>query len=178
MNKSAQPKSPSFKTKLLKVMKHFLIFALVFFSIAFALDYWRGQTLPTANIPQSEYIDIEGNSIDLTLLSKDQLVVVYFWATWCTPCKVTTLSMKQLVKTYPVVSIAMASGENSELVGHFGEQSNIKTINDDDQIISKLWGVQVTPTILFIKNGQVLGHTTGISGLPSLLVRTAIYDRE
>jgi len=159
---------------LLKKSKPFILNLLgaviIFIVISTALDYWRGKHLPEGNIPTAEYTDINGQVFNLNTLTHNELTIVYFWATWCGPCKVTSPSIKQLAKHYSVVTIAMASGEDAKLRSYFKDNA-LPIINDDSQAISKQWGVQVTPTILFIKNKQILGHTTGISGLPGLWLR-------
>ena len=167
--------SRTFRQKFGVFARNLLVFFIFFYSLSFAMDYWRGKSLPVGNIPETIYLDTLNNTIDLTQLSRDEITIVYFWATWCGPCKVTSPSIKQLAKSYPVVSVAMASGESDEIEQYFykGDTSStrIPIINDDDQVISKQWGVHVTPTILFIKNGKILGYTTGISGYPSLWLR-------
>ena len=147
-------------------------FVLVFLVLSVALDEWRGRALPLASIPKTVYFDVEGNSVDLLALSREGLVVVYFWATWCGPCKVTSPSIKQLAKHYPVVTIAMASGGDDKLKRYFSNAApSLVMVNDNSQTIAKQWGVQVTPTVLFVKNGAIAGHTIGASGYPGLRLR-------
>ena len=147
-------------------------FMLMFLVLSAALDGWRGRALPQSSIPEGTYRDIEGKSVDLSALSAEGLTVVYFWATWCGPCKVTSPSIKQLAKHYPVVTIAMASGGDDELKRYFsGAEPSLVMVNDNNQTIAKQWGVQVTPTVLFVKNGAIAGHTSGASGYPGLRLR-------
>ena len=147
-------------------------FVLMFLVISAALDGWRGRALPQSSIPQSTYRDIEGKRVDLSALSSEGLTVVYFWATWCGPCKVTSPSIKQLAKHYPVVTIAMASGGDDDFKSYFsGADPSLVMINDDSQAIAREWGVGVTPTVLFIKDSTILGYTMGASGYPGLRLR-------
>lgn len=160
----------------------------LFIAITAIMDFWRGQDLPKAAIPSTNYQSIQKQVFNLSEASNDQLTVVYFWATWCGPCKITSPSIKQLAKHYPVITIAMASGDDQELKTYFSnetsdlkDQSNtlqhrIPIINDNNQSIAKEWGVSVTPTVLFIKNKTVLGHTMGASGLPGLWARAKWLD--
>ncbi|MCJ8314124.1 MAG: protein disulfide oxidoreductase [Saccharospirillaceae bacterium] len=153
-----------------------------FLIISTVIDFWRGKSLPVGNIPEGIYFDTLNQSINLSDISSEQLTIVYFWATWCGPCKMTSPSIKQLAKSYPVISIAMASGNNKNMPTYFQKfeaknNVHIPIINDDNQAISKQWGVKVTPTIIFIKNKKILGYTTGISGYPSLWLRAWWLDK-
>lgn len=147
-------------------------FVLVFLVLSAVLDGWRGRALPLSAIPEGAYLDLKGNSVDLSALSREGLTVVYFWATWCGPCKVTSPSVEQLAKHYPVVTIAMASGDDGVLKGYFpGSTPSLVMVNDDSQAIARQWGVGVTPTVLFVKNSTIVGYTMGASGYPGLLLR-------
>ncbi|WP_053980605.1 thioredoxin domain-containing protein [Marinagarivorans algicola] len=151
------------------------IMLFVFLLMSTALDIWRAQQLPQGTLPVGSYTTLNEQVInfhDLEHYAADELVVVYFWATWCGPCKVTSPSVKQLAKHHPVVSIAMASGDDKVLEQYVSSSGlNIPVINDDNQAIANTWGVKVTPTVLFIKGGQIHGYTMGASGYPGLLAR-------
>lgn len=185
----------------LKKLRSFIVqllgFIVIFFVISSILDFWRGKSLSTAAMPIDSYVDIADNIVDIAALSEQELTVVYFWATWCGPCKITSPSIKQLAKHYNVVTVAMASGEDAGLASYFDNDSSnqrasnknaphksdrnkrtpLPIINDDSQDIAQQWGIKVTPTVLFIKNRKILGHTTGASGFPGLWARAAWLNR-
>lgn len=162
---------------IIKKVSQFFAYVGAFILLSFAMDYWRGRGLPDNNIPYDSYVDISGKQIDVNTLSGNGLTVVYFWATWCGPCKVTSPSIKQLAKHYPVVSIALRSGENERLAKYFNNtEYEIPIVNDNDGIISKQWGVGVMPTVLFIKDKKILSYTMGASGYPGLLARAWLAE--
>lgn len=164
--------------KVLSIARQLFMYLAVFLVFSWGLDYWRGKALPIAAIPVSAYTGLDSTTYDINALSQSQLVVVYFWATWCGPCKVTTPSVKQLAKHYPVVTIAMASGSDATLNDYVHEAGlNVPVVNDQEQAIAGEWGVGVTPTVLFIKNGQILGYTMGASAYPGLLARAWWWAR-
>ena len=151
------------------------IYLLMFFIISTVIDWWRGSDLPDSAIPPLQTQSVNGQNLDLATLSDDQLVIVYFWGSWCGPCKVTSPSINRLSKYYPVVSIAMSSGSDQALQKHAKENGfNFEVINDNDNLISSQWGVSATPLIVFVKNNQIVDHTTGISLLPGLFFRALI----
>ncbi len=162
--------------KISKIAIKIATMVLVFVLVSTLLDAWRAKQLPQGELPGGAYNTLAGQRIDFDDFAKglpaNELVVVYFWATWCGPCKVTSPSVKHLAKHYRVVSIAMASGDD-QVLGQYVRDSgfNVPVINDDDQLIANAWGVKVTPTVLFVKGGQIQGYTMGASGYPGLLAR-------
>ncbi|KAH9612809.1 hypothetical protein KSS87_007312 [Heliosperma pusillum] len=72
----------------------------------------------------------------------NKLVVIYFTATWCGPCKYMEPSIKELAAKYSDVEIAKI---------------------DVDELfnVSRDFGVQTMPTFLFIKRGKQIDKVVG-----------------
>lgn len=70
-------------------------------------------------------------------------MVVDFWATWCGPCRMVGPYIEQLAEEYG----------DRVLVG--------KVDVDDNNDLAVQFGVRNIPTILFIKNGQVIDKQIG-----------------
>ncbi len=158
--------------KILGFLQQLLVFLVLFAILTSVIDWWRGRDLPKKAIPLFQANTIDGKTIDLQALSQDQVVVVYFWASWCGPCRLTSPSVSHLSRFYPVVSVAMSSGSNLELANYATKHRYaFDVINDNNHTIARLWSVPATPVILFIKDGEVVNHTIGASFLPGLLWR-------
>ncbi|WP_096086709.1 protein disulfide oxidoreductase [Agaribacterium haliotis] len=163
----------SIRSQLAKIAGQLLVFVLVFSALSVALDWWRGQNLQSRPASIANLSDVHGRAIELT----DELQIIYFWASWCGPCKVTTPSIQRLSRHYPVTSIAMASGSDSELKQYLNDKKlSFTVINDNEQQLSKAWGVGVTPSILFVKNGELVHQTSGASSYPGLLLRSWLVE--
>lgn len=77
------------------------------------------------------------------LVASGKPVVVDFWATWCGPCKKIAPDIEALAKEY----------EGQAIVGKCDVDSN-------DELTGK-FGVRNIPTVLFIKNGEVVDKQVG-----------------
>lgn len=78
-----------------------------------------------------------------TALANDGLTVIDFWAVWCGPCRMISPIIEELSKDY----------EGKILVG--------KVDVDQNPQISMKYGIRSIPTILFLKNGEVVDKHIG-----------------
>ena len=153
-------------------LRHIIIYLILFTLLAKFVDIWRGKDLPKQQIPTTKIESLNGQQIDLNQDSFKQITLIYFWATWCGPCRLTTPSVNKLSQNFSVVSIAMASG-NDQLLSKYKVKNKLEfpVVNDHNQQLSQQWGVNATPVILIIKNNKIIDYSTGISSYPILLLR-------
>ena len=78
--------------------------------------------------------------------SKDQLVVVDFWATWCGPCRSMAPHLETLANEYE------------------GKVRVVKVDVDRNQKTAIKFGIQNLPTLLVFKNGEVVDKLVGNPG--------------
>ena len=77
------------------------------------------------------------------VLATDKLVVIDFWAEWCGPCKMVGPIIDQLSEEY----------KDRVVVGKID-------VDNNDEATSK-YGIRNIPTVLFIKNGEVVDKVVG-----------------
>lgn len=77
------------------------------------------------------------------LLKSDKPLVIDFWAEWCGPCRMVG----------PIVEELAAEYEGKVTIGKVD-------VDNNDEITSK-YGIRNIPTILFIKNGEVVDKQVG-----------------
>ena len=77
------------------------------------------------------------------VLATDKLVVIDFWAEWCRPCKMVGPIIDQLSEEY----------KDRVVVGKID-------VDNNDEATSK-YGIRNIPTVLFIKNGEVVDKVVG-----------------
>ena len=78
-----------------------------------------------------------------SLKTGNQPLVVDFWATWCGPCRMVAPIIDELAKQY----------DGKIVVG--------KCDVEDNEELAVEYGIRNIPTILFIKNGEIVDKIVG-----------------
>lgn len=87
------------------------------------------------------------------VLAEPGLLVIDFWAVWCGPCRMLS----------PIVD---------ELASEFEGRATVAKCNVDDcEDVAIRFGVRNIPTLVFIKNGEVVDRTVGVLPKPDLKAR-------
>ena len=95
-------------------------------------------------------IEFTDTNFQETVLADDKLAVVDFWAEWCGPCRMVGPIIEELSKDY----------EGKALIGKVDVDSNPQ--------ISMKYNVRSIPTILFIKNGEIVDKQVGATSKTNL----------
>ncbi|MFZ7171438.1 protein disulfide oxidoreductase [Avibacterium avium] len=158
--------------KIKSAVKNLLVFTLLFSAISFAMDYWRRPNAPE-NALQQTLLALNGESVQVAKLSKEKPVLLYFWGSWCSICSLTSPSIASLANDgVQVVSVALKSGNDQAVQDYLQQhQYNFLTVNDPQGLLSAQWHIQVTPSIIIIKNGKIVHTTTGLSSPWGLKLR-------
>ena len=155
-------------------LKQIAFIVIVFFITSFAVDTWRTRGIDRQVLPELQGLTIDNKAINLKELSFEQPILVYFWGTWCSVCSFVSPSVDTISRHYPVYSIAMQSGNNKTLKTYMElENYQFNVINDDDNRIANSLGVQVTPFVMVIDQGELVNYTTGYVSLLGLWWRIA-----
>ena len=80
------------------------------------------------NLPKASYTNLENKKINLFELSKDNILIINFWALWCTPC----------VKEMPALHNLAKKLENSRVKIIYINQDNFKDYKKVESFIAKL----------------------------------------
>lgn len=78
------------------------------------------------------------------VLESKLLVLVDFWAAWCSPCKIIAPIIEELAKEY----------EKKLKIGKLNVDENPKT--------ATLYGIMSIPTLIFFRNGKVTEQVVGV----------------
>jgi thioredoxin 1 len=98
----------------------------------------------------SKVVELKSENFEEVVLKSNKPVLVDFWASWCSPCKLLLPTLDKL----------------SEEVG---DDVLIVKVNVDDNVgLAKDYGVRSIPTLLLIEDGEVKGKLMGNQTLDNL----------
>jgi len=86
-----------------------------------------------------------------TVIDQEGVAVVDFWAEWCGPCRMITPIIEELSKEY----------EGKVTVG--------KVNVDENQEVSMKYNIRSIPTVLVMKNGEVVDKQVGVTTKQKLI---------
>ena len=86
---------------------------------------------------------VNDNEFETKVLNSDGIVLVDFWAEWCGPCRMISPILEELSHDY----------EENVVVGKLNVDYNPE--------VSYKYGIRSIPTILFIKDGEVVDKQVG-----------------
>src|SRR2546422_8666669 len=129
---------------------------------------------PTARLTQSSVArdfsleSLEGKSMSLSDL-RGKAVLLNFWATWCTPCKIEMPWFVDLQKQYgaqglQVIGVAMDEASKEDIAKFARDMGvNYPILIGKESVGDAYGGVQFLPTTYFIgRDGKVVAHEFGL----------------
>ncbi len=82
------------------------------------------------------------------IVAEGKPMVVDFWATWCGPCKMVGPTIEALAEQYA------------------GKVNVGKVDVDENEELAAKFGIRNIPTVLFIKDGQIVDKVVGAAARP------------
>lgn len=88
-------------------------------------------------------LEFTDSNFEQEALKSDKPVMVDFWAEWCGPCRMVGPIVEEVSKEY-------------------GDKAIVGKLNvDHNPNVAMKYGIRSIPTILFIKNGEVVDRQVG-----------------
>ncbi len=89
-------------------------------------------------------LEITKENFESEVIKSDLPVLVDFWATWCGPCRMIAPAVESVSTEY-------------------ADKIKVGKVNVDEQMeIAVKYNIEVIPTLLLFKNGQVVNKSVGL----------------
>lgn len=117
------------------------------------------------------WTDENGNKVTFAEFSKDNVVLINFWATWCGPCKrelpdLIALHNEYKGKNVKIIGISVdRDADVLRLVRNFAAEANLTypIVIDNGDLEKAFGGIRGIPTSFFVnKNGEIVKKMIGL----------------
>ncbi|WP_413529389.1 protein disulfide oxidoreductase [Rahnella inusitata] len=149
-------------TRLKRWARELGVLALLIFAVMSGVDFLRAPQAP-ADFGHQPLQVVDSQNVTLLEQSQQRPLLVYFWATWCGVCKMTTPDVAKLAEEGGnVLSVALRSGDEDKIRQYLAAKNiAMPVVNDPRGELSAQWDIGVTPTFVMIDKGNVVSTTTG-----------------
>lgn len=130
-----------------------------------------GRELPPA--PHLKMVDLEGRSIE-TASYQGRVVLINFWAAWCTPCaeeipQFVALQDKYGGQGFQMIGISMDDQESALRDFYLKYKMNYPVVIGNQRIAQDYGGILGLPTSFLIgRDGRIRSKTSGLADFPRL----------
>lgn len=142
----------------------------VFLLVLLAIQWWQARDVPTGPAPAFEAQLADGGRTSLAAwrgAHPGGPTAIYFWADWCPICKAQEGSVDSVADDWPVLTVAMQSGEAETVSRVLAERGlDWPTVVDADGALASRYGLHGVPALVVLDaDGDIrsvsLGYTTG-----------------
>ncbi len=114
------------------------------------VDETASEEEETSTALEDKPIAVTGETFVEKVIQSPLPVLVDFWAEWCQPCKMVAPILDKLAKEFA------------------GQVRIAKVDVDANQALAGQFGIQSIPTLMFVKNGKIVGQSAGAAPEPAL----------
>jgi thiol-disulfide isomerase/thioredoxin len=134
--------------------KRWLLEAAIFLSLLLGVQLWQTRDVPGGPAPPLRGTLARGGEISLDAWRAQhpgQAVLLYFWADWCPICKIVAGSVNAINDDWPLLTIALQSGPDSQVAQTLAEQQHDwLTVVDPNGQITARYGFKGVPAFVVL----------------------------
>lgn len=164
--------TPNPRSKARRLLAEALIAIALFYGVS---AYYQKDMLKDV-APVIAAKGVNGSNLSLPSTSS-KATLVYFFAEWCSACKLTSPAVDNIATDYPVLAIAADSGSDSDLKAFLKAKGyGFDALNDNGSLMHH-FGVSGFPSIYVVDaSGQIRFVTRGVSTEPALRARLLLTE--
>ena len=146
--------------KTLVIALELLLIAAVYFGVR----AWMQRDMPSGAAPPLAGLTVQGETLRLADY-RGEPVLLHFWASWCGICRLEQGSIQDIHEDWPVLTVAMQSGDAGEVAEHLrAEGLDWTVVLDEDGELARRFGVRGVPTTFVIDgDGMIRFRESGYS---------------
>lgn len=146
--------------------------ALLILAVVVAVQLYQTRGLPEGAAPPLEGLRNDGVATSLALTQivggggTARPTLVVFWSAWCPVCKAEEGNIVSVAGDWPVLSVAMQSGDAAEVSKHLRERGiELPALVDSSGAQAMAWNVRGVPTHFIVDGAgkvrfRVVGYAT------------------
>jgi len=110
-----------------------------------------------ASLLQTKPVDVDEAAFDNHIWNSDLLVVVDFWAPWCSPCRMMAPAFEEAAATQPM------------------KARFLKVNTDVQKSLAARYNIRTLPTLIVFKNGYEINRRTRLMSMEEIQQWTEKY---
>ncbi len=148
------------------------------FVVYLGLRAYMQQDMAEGPAPGIDAVSITGTPVRLSDY-RGEPVLVHFWATWCSICRLEQPGIQSIQADWPVLTIAMQSGDATEIQRYLTEQGlDWRVVADEDGHWARQFGVRGVPANFILDGkGRIRFRESGYSTTWGLRARLWLASR-
>jgi cytochrome c biogenesis protein CcmG, thiol:disulfide interchange protein DsbE len=130
--------------------------------------------------PEIELDTLEGEAVQLSSL-KGQVVIVNFWASWCSPCRIEMPAIQKIYATYhdlgvEVLAVNTTNQDDPGNVGQFVSERGLTfpILLDYEGAVARRYAVRALPTTYIVGKDGIIQKMLIGGPLPEALLSSQI----
>ena len=140
--------------------KRLLLEALLIVGVIAGIQLWQVRGLPEGPAPALAGPLSDGRATSLAQVLKaanGRPVLVAFWSTWCPVCKAEEGNIAAVARDWPLLSVAMQSGEPATVAQHLAERGlAFAAVVDSSGRLAGDWRVSGVPTHFIVDSRGII----------------------